>query len=163
LVWKTYSWKLFYWALMLYFYHWPQFYFKFNTNSTFQKKKKITQKSHETIPLNKCGLIHVLESCFLTSSAYTALCGSVVTYRENIKVGQKFPIFQKIDPLLHEDKCHCKVGQKIQGKNVTDFGRNYCGESKCHTMTNFLNFLGWNVTMLGGLTIRPLWDGMSRW
>ncbi len=54
-------------------------------------------------------------------------------------------------------KCHSKVGRKICGQNVTDF------ESLCHTVTNCPNLLRRNVTIWGGRTIRPLWDGMSHW
>jgi hypothetical protein len=53
-------------------------------------------------------------------------------------------------------KCHSKVGQKIRGQNVTDFGTKYHSETVCQTMTNRPNLLGRNVTIWGGRTIRPL-------
>ncbi len=59
-------------------------------------------------------------------------------------------------------KCHSKVGWKICGQNVTDFGTKYYRESECHAVTNRPNLLGQNVTIWGGRTIRSLWDRMSQ-
>jgi hypothetical protein len=93
------------------------------------------------------------QSCLLSSSSDTALYGSVVTQRENVKVGPSFP---KNGPFITLGQNVTTKLDKIQGKNVTDLGINYYSESKCHTVANRPNFLHRNVTILGGWTILPL-------
>jgi hypothetical protein len=53
-------------------------------------------------------------------------------------------------------KCYSKVGRKISGQHVTDFGTKYYSETLCHTVTNHPNLLGRNVTIWDGRTILPL-------
>ncbi len=88
-----------------------------------------------------------------------SLSGSVVTRESE----QKKANFREKWTFCHVwTKCHSKVGRKIRRQNVTDFWTKYYSETVCHTVTNHPNLLGWNVTILGGWTIRPPWDGMSQ-
>ncbi len=59
-------------------------------------------------------------------------------------------------------KCHSKVGRKVCGQNVTDFGTKYYSETVCHTVTNRPNLPGWNVTADGLSGGRIVWVEMSR-
>ncbi len=81
----------------------------------------------------------------------------------HMKVSRNWQHFGKNGPFCYVwTKCHSKVGWKIRGQNVTDIGTKYYSETVCHTVTNRLNLLGRNVTILGGRTIRPPWDEMSQ-
>ncbi len=102
----------------------------------------------------KCGLIRILVE--LSSSSYTALCGSLVTQRQNGKASQNVETSKKMTFDNFGMKRHNEVGQKICGQNVTDFQINSYSESKCHTVTNHPNFLSRNITILDERTIRPL-------
>jgi hypothetical protein len=67
--------------------------------------------------------------------------------------------FGKMDLLLHWDE----MSQQSWTKNMqTKCHRLWDKILQGHTVTNRPNLLGRNVTILGGQTIRPPWDGMSQ-
>ncbi len=116
------------------------------------------QKSQETVPLSKMWTDHCLGGAEFYHQAHIRHFANQLSNRDKmekrVKTYQHFP--EKFIFLFVGTKRRSKVGQKIRGQNVTDFGIHYYSESKCHILTNRANFLGWNVTILADRTVHPL-------